>query len=50
MQDDPEERHNRAGDPAYAAVRREVRDRLLEKIILQDDPHTRRDLFSLGVF
>ena len=47
--DDPEEQHNLAGDPAHAAVRRELRDRLLEQIVLQDYPHSPREVFSLGV-
>ena len=47
--DDPEEQHNLAGDPGYAAVRRDLRDRLLELIILQDYPHSPREVFSLGV-
>lgn len=47
--DDPEEQHNLAGDPAYGDVRRDLRDRLLEQIILQDYPHSPREVFSLGV-
>jgi len=47
--DDPEEQRNLAGDPAHTAVRRDLRDRLLEQIILQDYPHSPREVFSLGV-
>ena len=46
---DPDETINLAGDLAYAGVRREMRDRLLEKVLLQDYPHSPRELFSLGV-
>ena len=35
--------------PAHAATRNELRDRLLDLVILQDYPHTHRDLFALGV-
>jgi arylsulfatase A-like enzyme len=47
---DPDEQRNLAGDAGSVAARREMRDRLLEKVILQDYPHTRHGLFSLGVF
>ena len=50
LKEDPDEQKNLAGDPGYARVRTEMRDRLLEEIILQDYPHTQRDRFSLGVF
>ena len=36
-------------DWAYAAPRQALRDRLLELIVLQDYPKTRRELFALGV-
>ncbi len=49
LREDPAEQHNLAGDPAYANVRREMRDRLLEQVIAQDYPHTPRGLYSLGV-
>lgn len=49
LPDDPDETYNLAGDDGYAAVRRSMRDRLLEEIILQDYPHPPRDLFALGV-
>ena len=43
--EDPEEQRNLAGDPACAGVRRELRD----LVILQDYPHSPREVFSLGV-
>lgn len=46
---DPDEQKNLPGDPAYASVRQELRDRLMELIILQDYPHTPRELFAHGV-
>jgi arylsulfatase A-like enzyme len=49
LREDPDEQKNLAGDPAYASLRREMRDRLLEEVILQDYPHTPRECFSLGV-
>ena len=49
LQDDPDEQHNLAGDPGAAAARREMRDRLLDLLILQDYPTTVRSLFALGV-
>ena len=49
LAEDPDEQHNLAADPAHAAVRNELRDRLLDLVILQDYPHSHRDLFALGV-
>ena len=49
LTDDPDEQRNQAADPAHAAVRHELRDRLLDLIVLQDYPHTHRDLLALGV-
>lgn len=50
LRNDPDEQLNLAGNPAFAALRAEMRDRLLDQIVLQDFPHTRRDCFSLGVY
>lgn len=50
LRDDPDEQRNLAGDAGYARVRTEMRDRLLDRIILEDYPHTRRGLFSQGVY
>jgi len=49
LRNDPDETVNLAGDAAYGGVRREMRDRLLEEVLLQDYPHSPRELFSLGV-
>jgi hypothetical protein len=38
-----------AGDPSFAGVRREMRDMLLDAVILQDHPHPPRGLFAQGV-
>jgi hypothetical protein len=46
---DPDEQHNVVADPAYAADRLALRDRLLELIVMQDYPKSRRELFALGV-
>jgi arylsulfatase len=49
VQADPQEQSNLIGDPKFEDVRREMRDQLLELIIMQDYPKTRRSLFGLGV-
>ena len=49
LRTDPDEQHNVVADPAYARIRQELRDRLLELIVMQDYPKTRRELFALGV-
>ena len=46
---DPDEQRNIVADPAYAEIRQELRDELIELIVLQDYPKTRRNLFALGV-
>jgi len=46
---DPDEQANLAMLPEHAGTRQELRDRLMELIVLQDYPKTRRDLFALGV-
>lgn len=46
---DPDETRNRVTDPSYADTREHLRNLLLEAVIKQDYPHTRRDLFALGV-
>lgn len=45
---DPDEQTNLAGDPATATVRSELRGRLLERIIGQDDPLPARNLFEMA--
>jgi arylsulfatase A-like enzyme len=47
--DDPNEIRNLAGNLAYADLRRQMRDRLLDAAILQDYPHSPRHLFAHGV-
>jgi arylsulfatase A-like enzyme len=49
LRSDPDEQHNVVADPAYARQRQALRDRLLELIVMQDYPKTRRELFALGV-
>lgn len=49
LQADPKEQNNLVSDPAFAKVRQLLRDQLLELIIMQDYPKTRRSLFALGV-
>jgi len=49
LRDDPDEQQNIVANPAYAKVRQELRDRLMELIVMQDYPKTRRELFALGV-
>ena len=49
LHEDPDEQVNMAWDPARLGVAREMRDRLMEAIILQDWPHPPRGRFALGV-
>ena len=49
LSDDADETRNMAADADYAGIRRAMRDRLLEAVILQDYPHPARDLYALGV-
>ncbi len=46
---DAEERTNLAADPEHEAVRGRLRDRLLDRMILQDHPITPRDLVAFGM-
>ena len=48
LKEDPDETRNLAADPGYARRRGEMRDRLLEQLILQDWPHTARSRYALG--
>jgi arylsulfatase len=50
LKDDPAEQRNLARDAGYVKVRSEMRDRLLESLMLADYPHTRNNLYGLGVF
>lgn len=49
LRDDRDETVNLVSDPACAGVRRAMRDRLLEALMLRDYPHPRRSLHQLGV-
>ncbi len=49
LREDPDEQNNRVADPGHARIRTELRDQLLERIILQDYPKPRRNLYALGV-
>lgn len=49
LDDDPCEQRNLIHDPTHAEVRLNMRDLLLEHVILQDYPPTPRHLFALGV-
>ena len=49
LQTDPDEQHNLTADPGHQDIRTELRDQLLNLIVMQDDPKTRRNLFALGV-
>ena len=49
LRSDPDEQANVVADPAYAGTRQQLRDQLMDLIVLQDYPKTRRDLFALGV-
>ena len=46
---DPEERENLAADPARRRRRAQMRDRLLDHLVMERYPHSPRDLFRLGV-
>ncbi|RMD84905.1 MAG: DUF4976 domain-containing protein, partial [Lentisphaerae bacterium] len=46
---DPDEQRNLVKDPDYVTIRNDLRDRLMNLIIAQDWPKTRRELFALGV-
>ncbi|MFP4027852.1 MAG: sulfatase [Candidatus Brocadiia bacterium] len=49
LQEDPAEQHNLAGSSDHGDLRRELRDRLMDLIILQDYPHPTREMFAHGV-
>ncbi len=46
---DPDEQINLAGVAEYEKTKQKLKDALLEAIIKQDYPKTRRNLYSLGV-
>jgi arylsulfatase len=47
--EDPGEQYNLVADPGFAETRIQLRDKLLDLVIEQDYPKTRRDLYALGV-
>jgi arylsulfatase len=47
IEDDPNEINNLIDNSNYAKIRQMLRDELLERVILQDYPHTPRSLFAL---
>jgi arylsulfatase len=49
LRTDPDEQRNLVADPSYSSVRQDLRDQLLELVVMQDYPKTRRELFALGV-
>ena len=49
LRKDCDEQHNLVAEPEYAEVRVQLRGRLMELIVMQDYPKTRRILFSMGV-
>ena len=49
LTDDPDEQRNLAYDPEYGKIRQQMRDRLLDLVILQDYPHTPRSCYAHGV-
>jgi arylsulfatase len=46
---DPDEQINLKGDVNYTEILRDLKDRLMELIIMQDYPKTRRNLYAMGV-
>lgn len=49
LRSDPDESNNVAFDAAYSDVRQGLRGELLELVVAQEYPKTRRELFALGV-
>ena len=49
LQADPDEQLNLAQSTEHLEIKRELKDKLLELIILQDYPKPRRELFAFGV-
>lgn len=46
---DKGEQYNLAGDQKFTDIKKKLKDQLMELIIMQDYPKTRRELFALGV-
>jgi arylsulfatase A-like enzyme len=49
LQNDADETINHSENPAYADIRLDLREKLMNDIVLQDYPPSRRNLFSIGV-
>ena len=49
LNQDLDEKNNVVNDKGYFDVRQDMRDILMEKIIMQDFPKTTRELFAMGV-
>jgi arylsulfatase A-like enzyme len=49
IKNDKDEQNNVVADSKHIVIRHELRDKLLELIVMQDYPKTRRELFALGV-
>lgn len=49
LQADPGEQINQSSNADYANIREEMRERLLQAVVLQDYPRTRRNLYAFGV-
>ena len=49
IDDDRREERNLADDPKYEDIKRQLKDELLERIILQDYPHPPRDRVAFGI-
>lgn len=48
LRSDADETQNLVSDPRYSSIRTDLRDRLIELIVMQDYPKTRRELYQLG--
>lgn len=49
IKNDPLEQRNLCKDPDSVLIKRNLKDQLMEHIIMQDYPKSRRELFALGV-
>jgi len=49
LREDPDEQNNVVNRAEYAELKKDLRKKLMELIVMQDFPKTRRELFALGV-
>jgi arylsulfatase A-like enzyme len=49
LHQEPDEQRNIVAEAEYSEIRQELRDKLMELIVMQDYPKTRRELFAFGV-